>query len=126
MVLTTMLNLIVPYSIIRRVPPCIRFTGKAKGGAGTITKPSKVAVDELFYLKVQIGDERDSTASPHLVYDKTRECEFFIDPGTPAWAELKAIVKRSGTMGRKAHFKGKFDSKGQIYMCPNLMALKTW
>jgi hypothetical protein len=69
-----------------------------------ISKPPGVAVDELFYLKVQIQDDSLSQMDmynrggvppeQHLVYDETRKCQFMIEKGTPGFTELKAVVKR--------------------------------
>lgn len=99
-------------------------TGKHRP-TGTFVKPAGVAVDEMFYVKVQ-RDLNGSVRMPHMVYDKTRELQFMLGPGTPAYDELAAVIKKDGTLGNKAHFKCKFDAAGNAYICPNLMANKSW
>ena len=106
-------------------------TGKGRTqNAWGVGRPAYAAVDELFYVKVQTatpllpGESHPPLA--HVAYDETRQCMFEIPPGSPGYTELNDIIVRKGAMGRKAHFKVKFDQQGRCYIFPKLMALKKW
>ncbi|KAL9186286.1 hypothetical protein ACHAXT_005524 [Thalassiosira profunda] len=79
--------------------------------------PGGVEVDERFWIKVQCNSE----AVPHLVYDKSRTCQFRIQPGTPGHRELLQKAREEKAFeGKKVYVKAAFDASGNCRVYPNL------
>ena len=90
---------------------------------GKYQKPKGIKANELFWIKVQCN----SDIAPHLVYDKTRFCNFLVAPNTPGYHELyEKVSKEKACFGRKAFFKAAFDASGNCRFYPNTIAVKSW
>ena len=96
-------------------------TGKMS--SGTYRKPKTVAVDEVFYVKIQLADTR----SVLLLYDKSRQCEFGILPTQSGFDELtRIILSETSTRGTKTYMAASFDSSGSLRVYPKQTAIRTW
>jgi hypothetical protein len=86
-------------------------------------KPYNVSIGEQFYIKVQGG----SPQMPLLIYDKSRECQFDVQPGTPGFEELRKAVNAEPTwQGRKTFVTASFDAQGKCTVYPGITSIKTW
>lgn len=96
---------------------------KSSGPDGGYSKPSTVAVDEKFYIKIQ-GSA--STSVPLFIYDKTRECSFQLESGERGFQELHCkVCQEKSTMGRKTYMKASFDEAGNMTVYLNESKVKT-
>ena len=96
-------------------------TGKVS--TGTYRKPNNVAVDEIFHVKIQAG----GTHGPLLLYDKTRQCEFFVQPTHRGFEEIKQIIfAETATRGTKTYMAASFDAQGNLRVYPKQTFLRTW
>jgi len=106
------------------------LSGKARGtvtnthGEGSgYRQPSHVGVGEKFDLKVQ----GTGGPSPLMLYDKTRECNFYVSPGEPGFTELlKAVQAEPTWQGRKTFVTASFDAGGNCIVYPALTSVKKW
>jgi hypothetical protein len=90
---------------------------------GCYQKPHAVRDGEMFWVKVQAS----YCFSRLLVYDKTRECIFHIQPTNNGFKELLEKVKgQTAVSGKKCHFQAKFNSSGECVVYPNTATLKSW
>lgn len=86
-------------------------------------KPSNVALDEHFDIKVQGG----SPAMPLMIYDKSRECNFTLHPGERGFDELRQAVNNEPTWnGRKTFVLAQFDADGNCMVFPGCTSVKKW
>ena len=86
-------------------------------------KPSNVRVGEQFYIKVQGGGPQ----MPLMIYDKSRECSFSVNPGTPGFEELRKAVNAEPTwQGRKTYVTASFDNQGRCTVYPGITSIKKW
>lgn len=86
-------------------------------------RPSYVAVDEAFTVKVQRISGRDTL----LVYDRSRECEFCLGPEQSSYRKLLEKVKAEQvTAGTKAYMAAAFDKTGNCTFYVNQTKMKTW
>mmetsp|Transcript_2551 Transcript_2551/g.3720 ORF Transcript_2551/g.3720 Transcript_2551/m.3720 type:complete len:569 (+) Transcript_2551:145-1851(+) len=86
-------------------------------------KPDGVDIDERFWIKVQVNEP----TSPHLVYDKSRSCAFYIMPGTSGHLVLHEKVRSEKSFeGTKCYFKAAFDESGICRVYLNQTAIKKW
>jgi hypothetical protein len=87
------------------------------------SKPSNIAVDEKFYIKVQAnGPQR-----PIMIYDETRELNFVYRPGQSGFEEIHEAVSSEPTwQGRKAFMLASFDNDGRCTVYPGLTSIKKW
>ena len=91
--------------------------------ASGYTKPRGVDIDEKFDLKVQ-GNGNDC---PLMIYDKSRECNFKIDPGDAGFDELLQAVRAEPTwQGRKTFVAASFDDRGVCTVYPGLTSIHKW
>jgi len=90
---------------------------------GTYRKPENVAVDEIFYVKIQVGHPQ----CPLLRYDKSRQCEFNIMPSHRGYEEITQIIlAEEATRGTKTYMAASFDSAGNLRVYPGQTAIRTW
>jgi len=71
--------------------------------------------DESFWIKAQSNGIHENL----LIYDKSRTCNFYLQPGQNGHRELVEKVSQQRTfLGRKSYFKAKFDEKGscRVYL----------
>jgi hypothetical protein len=93
---------------------------KAKG----YQKPSTVAYGEKFCIKIQCGE---TPITPLMVYDKTRECEFYYNQGEPGFMEMfKKARAETATNGRKTYIKASFSQDGKLTVYPATATIKSW
>lgn len=86
-------------------------------------KPRSVGIGEQFDLKVQ-GNGNDC---PLMIYDKSRECNFSVDPGGSGFGELLQAVRAEPTwQGRKTFVAASFDSQGVCTVYPGLTSIHKW
>lgn len=86
-------------------------------------KPDHVPVDEMFYIKCQGG----SPSMPIMIYDKTRQCEFYYSPGMAGYDEIRSKINAEPAFqGRKTYMKASFDREGLCTVYPNTTTLKKW
>ena len=105
------------------VLPQITSFKTGKVSSGTYRKPKTVAVDEVFYVKIQLADTR----SVLLLYDKSRQCEFGILPTQSGFDELtRIILSETATRGTKTYMAASFDSSGSLRVYPKQTAIRTW
>ena len=91
---------------------------------GGYTLPKGTAVEEKFWIKVQCNGLPDSV---HLVYDKSRTCEFGLTPRMPGYNELlKKVQEEHASLGRKTHFKAEFDGAGELIVYTHTAILLEW
>lgn len=116
-------------TIVLERPPESSYRHKAisnktgKISDGTYRKPSNVAVDEIFYVKVQVG----LPSHPLLLYDKTRQCEFNIMPNHRGYEEITQIIlAEEATRGTKTYMAASFDSAGNLRVFPGQTAIRSW
>ena len=96
-------------------------TGKVSNG--TYRKPTNVAVDEKFHVKIQAG----GISGPLLLYDKTRQCEFSIEPTHRGYEEIKQIIlAETATRGTKTYMAASFDTQGNLRVYPKQTCIRTW
>mmetsp|Transcript_12145 Transcript_12145/g.14126 ORF Transcript_12145/g.14126 Transcript_12145/m.14126 type:complete len:578 (+) Transcript_12145:128-1861(+) len=104
-------------------------TGGTFCGSGRYTRPLGIEVDEMFWMKAQIGMmvEGIQDAGPHLLYDKSRSCSFYVNPGEPGHKEIWEKVKSEDAyMGMKSYFEAKFGKDGNCTIFLDKTALKSW
>eukprot|EP00814_Leptocylindrus_danicus_P021900 CAMPEP_0116046492 /NCGR_PEP_ID=MMETSP0321-20121206/28306_1 /TAXON_ID=163516 /ORGANISM="Leptocylindrus danicus var. danicus, Strain B650" /LENGTH=248 /DNA_ID=CAMNT_0003528147 /DNA_START=150 /DNA_END=896 /DNA_ORIENTATION=- len=91
-------------------------------------RPDHIAVNEKFWVKVQIATNETSTYnSPHMVYDESRKCQFYVSPDESGYGELKELVKAEKvTFGEKSYFLASFDDAGDCTIYPNSSALRNF
>lgn len=90
---------------------------------GEYRRPTGVAVDEFFRMKVQADVESKSL----LLYDRTRTCTFALRPEDVGFAELLEKVRAErGAMGQKCHVEALFDKKGDCRVYPSTATLYKW
>ena len=93
---------------------------------GGYSKPKHVKTNELFYVKLQRPLDDDGMGSI-LLYDKSRECQFAIQPFQTGYqALIDQIKKEKGSYGTKTHFQAKFNEKGEMFILPNSSKLLAW
>eukprot|EP00571_Detonula_confervacea_P014415 CAMPEP_0172302324 /NCGR_PEP_ID=MMETSP1058-20130122/4040_1 /TAXON_ID=83371 /ORGANISM="Detonula confervacea, Strain CCMP 353" /LENGTH=587 /DNA_ID=CAMNT_0013012749 /DNA_START=116 /DNA_END=1879 /DNA_ORIENTATION=- len=92
---------------------------------GEYKRPNGVDVDELFWVKVQCDL---LNKGPHMVYDKSRSCKFFIMHGASGHLELFNRMKGAKAFsGTKLYFKAAFDGSGNFRVYPNISSTtKKW
>ena len=89
----------------------------------TFRKPSCVAYNEQFYIKIQ----GEGPTMPLYIYDKTQDFKTFVDPGTPGFDVLRAKVKADpATGGRKTYLKCSFDESNKCTIFLATRSIKTW
>ena len=89
---------------------------------GTYRKPTGVAFNELFVLKIQANTH----VSPILIYDETRTCQFNLNPGEPGFQEvLIETQKEKAWDGRKTFMRASFDESGYCTIFPHTAQVKT-
>jgi hypothetical protein len=88
---------------------------------GTYRKPDGVDFDELFVVKVQ------NCVTSIMIYDKTRSCQFALNPGDPGFQEVMTETKKEKTWdGKKTFMKASFDEKsGNCTIFPYTAQIKT-
>ena len=97
-------------------------TRTEKEGAG-YRKPSNVAVGERFYIKVQGNGPK----APLMVYDKTREFNITVAPGSRGHEQLWKAVKAEPTwQGRKTFVEASFDIEGNCIVYPGKTSIRKW
>ena len=80
-------------------------------------RPDGVGIDELFLVKVQCALICEG---PHMVYDRSRSCKFFIAKGAAGFDELLRKIKGAKAFdGTKLFFKAAFDDSGNCRIYPN-------
>ena len=88
-------------------------------------RPDGVGVDELFWVKVQCSlvDE-----GPHMVYDRSRSCKFFVTKGSKGFDELLVKIRGAKAFdGKKLFFRAAFDGSGNCRIYPNqTTTVKKW
>jgi hypothetical protein len=93
---------------------------------GEYKRPDGVEIDETFWLKVQLCQNGSSDA-PHLVYDKSRACAFYLQCEFPGHQEIAERVKEEDTyMGLKAYFRASFGQDGNCTVFLDETGLKNW
>jgi MYND finger len=96
-----------------------RVLREAKG----YQKPSHVNIDEKFYIKVQ----ECGPTGPLMIYDRTREFEFCLNPGQSGFEELRrAVLAEKKAMGRKTYMQASFNGGGVCIAFPSTATIKTW
>ena len=93
---------------------------------GEYKRPEGVEIDETFWLKVQLCQNGSSDA-PHLVYDKSRTCAFYLESEFLGHQEIAERVKKEDTyMGLKAYFRASFGQDGNCTVFLDETGLKNW
>mmetsp|Transcript_22573 Transcript_22573/g.33141 ORF Transcript_22573/g.33141 Transcript_22573/m.33141 type:complete len:235 (+) Transcript_22573:89-793(+) len=99
----------------------VSVTGRTADG--DYKRPDGVAVDEIFWMKVQA----DINSSSLLLYDKTRTCTFTMLPEDVGFNELLEKVRaEKGAMGQKCHVEALFDKEGDCRVYPSTATLRKW
>lgn len=99
-----------------------RSTAGQREGDG-YRKPSSVAVGEKFFIKVQGG----GPTMPLMIYDKSRECNFGLNPGDVGFDDLRQAVNREPAwQGRKTFVAACFDAEGNCTVYPGENTIKKW
>ena len=87
-------------------------------------RPDHIGVNEKFWVKVQVSTTLPRNG-PHLVYDESRKCQFYIHDDQSGYNELKALVKAEKvTYGEKLYFLASFDDAGDCTIYPHSSNLK--
>lgn len=93
---------------------------------GTYCKPTGIKVNERFVVKIQAMGEM----APIMVYDKSRSCEFCINPGRNGFHEIVNETQKEMTWGGKKTFmKASFDEAGNCTIYPKTAGVRkqyTW
>jgi hypothetical protein len=95
-------------------------------------KPSHVAFDEAFTVKVALVDhERDGSKHVLHIYDKTGECDFYVkinkSSGTTNYIKLLEKVKQESlTAGTAVFLAAAFDGKSECSIYINRKKVRTW
>jgi hypothetical protein len=97
-------------------------SGKTEAN-GTYRKPQSVKVNEPFYIKIQgSGDMQDL-----LIYDKSRECQFYYPSSLRGYTKMHAKVKADpACQGRKTYMAASFDSEGNCKVHPGHTTVQPW
>ncbi len=122
-----------PMSIKLRKPPNLEHQLKiAQTGrngvfhGGTYQNPDGININDTFWIKVQLSINGIEGA-PHLLYDKTRSCTFYLNHGEPGHGELLEKVKQEKNyLGQKAYFKASFGNDGNCTIYLHQTGLKNW
>jgi hypothetical protein len=86
-------------------------------------KPTGVGVDENFDIKVQCAD----AWSPLMLYDKSREFNISVNPGSPGFSELVEACSAEPTwQGRKTFVAASFDESGNCTVYPHVRSIHEW
>ena len=95
---------------------------------GEFKIPDGVEIDEIFWVKVQLCQTGGGTnSSPHLIYDKSRTCAFYLQTNVSGYKEIDGRVKEEDTyMGLKAYFKASFGQDGSCIVYLDESGLKNW
>jgi hypothetical protein len=102
--------------------PMSNATGKT-WKAGAYQKPSHAKVDESFYIKVQANYAH----SPLMIYDKSRECFFYYQPGQRGFQEMLIKVQSDlSASGRKTYMAASFTSSGDCIIYPEQTTFQKW
>jgi hypothetical protein len=97
-------------------------SGKTEAN-GTFRKPRSATVDTPFYIKIQGSGEMQNL----LIYDKSRECQFYYPPSLRGYTEMHAKVKADpAAQGRKTYMAASFDSEGNCKVYPGLTTVQPW
>jgi hypothetical protein len=101
-------------------------TGKATPGKTArelFRKPSGVSYGEHFYIKIQGG----SPQSELMIYDKSREFQAYVKPGSPGFAQLYAKVAADPNAdGRKTYLKCSFKDPDHCGIFLATRSVKMW
>lgn len=85
--------------------------------------PKGLKVGEKFWMKVQ----SNGIQSALLLYDETRHCNFYLDPGRAGHKELvEKVANEPAFEGRKSFFKAKFNTDGKCVVFPHTSAMLKW
>jgi hypothetical protein len=102
--------------------PFSNATGKT-WKAGSYQKPSHVKVEELFYIKIQAN----SAHSPLMIYEKSRECFFYYQPGQRGFQEMLVKVQSDlSAGGRKTYMAASFTASGDCIVYPEQTTVQKW
>lgn len=86
-------------------------------------KPDYVAVGELFHIKVQCSN----SGMPMLIYDKSRQCQFYYGHGQRGYAEMYEKVREEKMFdGKKTDLAASFDKFGNCTVYLGTSKLKKW
>ena len=97
-------------------------TGKVHS-RGSFRKPRNVKVNEPFYVKIQ----GNTAQSPLMIYDKSRECQFYYSPGQRGFSELLAKVQADPCAGgRKTYLAASFDAAGNCTIHTGICSTQKW
>lgn len=87
---------------------------------GSYRIPDGVQPGEMFVIKVQGGGDK----SPIMVYDKSRTCQFYVNPEQPGFREiLVEMRKEAAWQGRKTFMKACFED-GDCIVYPATAGVK--
>jgi hypothetical protein len=90
-------------------------TKPSNNAAQGYKKPRGIKANEKFFIKLQCCND----SQPIMVYDESRYCEFFIDPGTSGFKEIvREIRKENSWSGMKTFMKASFDENGDCTVYP--------
>lgn len=102
-------------------PPMINH-GSSTESWGHYRKPDGVAAGEKFYVKVQASLIPMGSL---LVYDKTRQCTFYIERNKRGYHELDSLVGAvEASNGIKSFMLASFDENGVCSIYPGSATLK--
>ena len=105
-------------------PPPIINQVSSEETCGQYRKPDGKVAGEKFYVKVQANL---NPTGPLLVYDKTRQCTFYIERNKRGYRELHDIVKAvRATNGIKSFMLASFDENEVCTIFPGSATLKKW
>lgn len=91
---------------------------------GAYRKPDGVNVNERFWIKVQCTGRNPEDR--HLVYDKTRSCQFQYSPGPGHTELLQKVSAEKGANGKKTHFEALWDNDDNMIVFPDTAELLDW
>jgi MYND finger len=95
-------------------------------------KPSHVACDEVFTLKIELIDQPRHVGTHLLhIYDKTVECDFDLklndaSDATKYQKLLETVQGEIATAGTAVYLAASFDVKGVCTIYVNRRKLRTW
>jgi hypothetical protein len=98
----------------------------------SLMKPSNIAVDETFTVKIElIAQSRDDDTHVLHIYDKTVECDFVLklNDASIETKYLTLLNKVKGefvTAGTAAYLAASFDSNGVCSIYVNRRKVRTW
>ncbi|CAB9507610.1 expressed unknown protein [Seminavis robusta] len=83
--------------------------------------PKGLKQKDTFWVKIQ------SSMNQLMIYDKTRHCNFYMDPSSLGFQDLfQSVADQAAFLGKKSYYRAKINEDGQFVIYPHTSTVKTW